>query len=92
MLQECLDRGFNGSVEPLFALLSDRHVPQDSELPETGMDIERSRRLGSIFVSAGDYGTRCSTVMLLGNNGNYQFHERVYNKNSEIISTVSYIT
>jgi uncharacterized protein with NRDE domain len=50
----------------LFALLGERHVAADADLPDTGIGIERERLLSPIFITTADgrYGTRCSTVVL----------------------------
>jgi uncharacterized protein with NRDE domain len=58
----------NGSalVERLFALLADDRPAPDPALPDTGVGLERERRLSPAFIrwpEAG-YGTRCSTVVL----------------------------
>ncbi|MGN6524872.1 MAG: NRDE family protein [Burkholderiaceae bacterium] len=50
----------------LFAALSDRGVPPDDRLPNTGIGRERERVLAPAFVRTPDgrYGTRCSTVIV----------------------------
>jgi uncharacterized protein with NRDE domain len=55
-----------GLVTRLFALLGDRRVAADADLPETGIGLERERMLSPIFITTPDgrYGTRCSTVVL----------------------------
>jgi len=62
--------------EALFAMLADRSIPADRELPDTGVGIERERELGSIFIASSAYGTRASTVLLLHSNACVQFEER----------------
>jgi uncharacterized protein with NRDE domain len=53
-------------IEGLFDALSDRSVALDSELPDTGVGLERERFLSSVFIVGLTYGTRCSSVMTLG--------------------------
>jgi uncharacterized protein with NRDE domain len=53
-------------VDALFALLADRTVPPDAELPDTGVGLAWERTLGSRLIDAGPYGTRVSTVLLVG--------------------------
>lgn len=53
-------------VEPLFAALADREPAQDAELPDTGIGLERERLLAPPFVLHPVYGTRCSSVLLVG--------------------------
>src|SRR5690554_6425546 len=52
-------------LEPLFAALADTSMAPDGELPDTGIGIELERRLSPPFVTGLDYGTRCSSVVLV---------------------------
>ena len=55
-----------GEPERLFALLGDRtRVSDEAQLPNTGLTREWERVLSSPFVQHPDYGTRCSTVLML---------------------------
>ena len=62
-----------GNVEPdvaaLFDLLADREPADDGALPDTGLPPEMERAMSSPFVLHSRYGTRCSTVLLLGHDG-----------------------
>lgn len=69
--------------DALFALLADRHVPKDSLLPDTGVDLEWERILSSMFIESPIYGTRSSTIVLIGNNKRIKLIEKVYNGNPE---------
>jgi uncharacterized protein with NRDE domain len=62
----------------LFALLSDRNRPADALLPSTGVGREWERLLSSAFIASDDYGTRSSTVVLIGRDGNIVFVERSF--------------
>lgn len=79
-------------VEPeaLLALLTDREVAEDGELPDTGIDMERERDLSPIFVDAGDYGTRSSTVVLRHADGHVAFYERSYERGTSPAETLTY--
>lgn len=66
------------SITALFDLLADRGVPADGDLPDTGVGIEWERRLAPLFVQAGDYGTRSSTVVVRESGGTTHLHERRY--------------
>jgi uncharacterized protein with NRDE domain len=58
--------GAADAPEELFALLADRtRVTDDSGLPHTGISREWERVLSAPFVQHADYGTRCSTVLML---------------------------
>ncbi|HEV7366061.1 MAG TPA: NRDE family protein [Gemmatimonadales bacterium] len=69
------DRASDLTAE-LFALLSDRTRPADALLPSTGVGPEWERLLSSAFIASDDYGTRSSTVVLIGRDGNIEFVER----------------
>jgi uncharacterized protein with NRDE domain len=61
----------------LFALLADRtRVSNEAELPHTGLTREWEHVLSSPFVQDPDYGTRCSTVLLLESSGACYLAER----------------
>jgi uncharacterized protein with NRDE domain len=53
-------------VEALFNALGDRSVAPDAELPDTGVGLERERFLSSAFIVGLTYGTRSSSVMIIG--------------------------
>jgi uncharacterized protein with NRDE domain len=53
-------------IEALLEALSDRSVAADTELPDTGIGLERERFLSSAFVVSPTYGTRSSSVMAMG--------------------------
>jgi uncharacterized protein with NRDE domain len=60
----------NASASELFTLLDDRATATaDEELPQTGIPPEWERVLSAPFVLNPDYGTRCSTVLLLEPSG-----------------------
>jgi uncharacterized protein with NRDE domain len=61
----------------LFALLADRtRVSNEAELPHTGLSREWEQVLSSPFVQDHDYGTRCSTVLMLETDGACYLAER----------------
>ena len=59
--------------------LQDRHRAADSTLPDTGVDLELERLLSPRFIVNENYGTRCSTVFLVRENGLCQLTEVSYN-------------
>jgi uncharacterized protein with NRDE domain len=65
----------------LFALLSDQSRPGDDRLPETGIGPEWERLLSSAFIASPGYGTRSSTVVLVGRAGQVTFAERSFGMN-----------
>lgn len=62
-------------VDPLFAALADPREAEDAHLPDTGVGLAWERRLSAAFIVGEDYGTRASTVILVGNEGLW-FEER----------------
>lgn len=61
-----------------FALLTDETIATDEELPDTGIGIEKERILSPIFIRTPIYGTRSSTIVLAGPDGELTLNERVY--------------
>lgn len=78
------------NIEAMFDLLADRQLARDASLPETGVGLERERALSPIFITTDDYGTRSSTVLLVGSSGGVEFHERTHEPGTTKISTVTY--
>lgn len=68
-------------VDPLafLALLSDRRLAADAELPATGVSLEWERALSAVQIRALGYGTRSSTVLTVRNDGLVTFLERSFN-------------
>jgi uncharacterized protein with NRDE domain len=66
-------------IESLLALLADRSIPPDEELPDTGVGIELERLLSPVFISSPAYGTRSSTVLLVDRENTVTFVERTFN-------------
>ncbi|MDP2226734.1 MAG: NRDE family protein [Moraxellaceae bacterium] len=54
------------STTALFSLLADDRAAPDDELPNTGVGLAMERMLSPPFIRSGGYGTRCSTVVLAG--------------------------
>jgi uncharacterized protein with NRDE domain len=65
-------------LERLWPVLIDTTPAGDGELPDTGLTRERERLLSSPFIVSDDYGTRCSTLIALGRDGDAQFVERSF--------------
>ena len=56
-------------MAPLFAALADTTPAPDAELPDTGVGVDLERALSPPFVRGERYGTRCSTIVLVGADG-----------------------
>ncbi len=77
----------NISSQQLFEFLYDGERAVDDQLPETGIGLERERALSSMFIKSPNYGSRCSTVILIGQENQVEFSERVYD-----LATFEYTT
>jgi uncharacterized protein with NRDE domain len=60
----------------LLELLADRSAADQDELRDTGLPRELERALSAPFVVHPQYGTRCSTAVLVGHDGRAIVHER----------------
>jgi uncharacterized protein with NRDE domain len=76
--------------EALFALLADRSQPPDEALPDTGIGLDRERVLSTVFIQSQDYGTRCSTVLLIDRTGRACLEERSFAPDSTLIARRCY--
>jgi uncharacterized protein with NRDE domain len=70
--------------QALLALLRDESQAQDEKLPGTGLSLEWERLLSSAFIRAPGYGTRCSTILLIDNQGRAQFHEWTWDERATL--------
>ena len=77
-LNALLRGGGSELIPNLFALLSDRGQAGDESLPSTGISLAWERLLSSAFVASKEYGTRSSTVVLVGRDGGVVFVERSF--------------
>lgn len=62
--------------DAMFALLADRTPGDEHELPDTGVGRDMERTLSSIFIPGDQYGTRASTLLLIGHDGRVRMRER----------------
>lgn len=71
--------GSEQSLEQLFTALRHDQPAPDADLPRTGLSLERERLLSSPFIISPDYGTRCSTVIIVNRLGQGLLRERSFN-------------
>jgi uncharacterized protein with NRDE domain len=64
--------------DSLFEILHDTAQPDKSELPDTGVGSEWEEKLGPIFITSDNYGTRSSAILTITDNGKITFYERTY--------------
>ena len=77
-------------VDPLdlLALLDDREVAPDAELPDTGVGIEWERRLSPVRIVADGYGTRVSTALVVDRDGGGRMAEQTWLPDGSASATV----
>jgi uncharacterized protein with NRDE domain len=66
------------SREKGFGLLADESLAADTDLPDTGVGIDRERILSPIFIRTPVYGTRGSTIVVANSKGGLELEERVF--------------
>lgn len=74
-LQAWVDTNHDG-LDPLWQALADERIAADADLPDTGVGIDLERRLSPAFIRGRDYGTRASTLVLVGHDGDSRIIER----------------
>ena len=78
VLAEALDH--DPDPEALLALLDDTEVAVDDALPSTGVGRDWERRLSSLRIVGDGYGTRSSTALVVGVDGDVSFVERSFDE------------
>ncbi len=78
----------SSSLDPLWEALADRALAADAELPATGVSLEWERRLSAPFIVSPGYGTRCSTLLLVGSAGRIRFVERSFDPSGALVGEV----
>ncbi|MFK8015641.1 MAG: NRDE family protein [Gammaproteobacteria bacterium] len=79
-LTDTLAGSKNTLVDTLFDALAQRHQARDQTLPDTGISLELERRLSAAFIHSPGYGTRCSTLVLIRDDGLATFIERAFDE------------
>lgn len=88
-LNELLGTGSQALIDGLFDLLCERTIAADDALPATGVGVERERVLSPAFIVSPGYGTRASTVVLIGNDGKVVFIERSFGEGGKHLGTTT---
>lgn len=76
-------------IEQLFKLVTDRTKAPIDALPITGVGLELEQLLSPMFIHMPQYGTRCSTVVLIDSNDHITFVERTFH-NGEFLFDQAY--
>jgi uncharacterized protein with NRDE domain len=69
--------------EKIFEILSDRSIPADDELPNTGVGLQWERILSPLFITSSNYGTRSSSIVLMAASGRVTVMERTFLKTED---------
>lgn len=65
-------------LDGLFLALADRSSAPDTELPDSGVGLQRERELSPAFIAGERYGTRASTVLLVNRGNEAVFVEKAF--------------
>ncbi|TDJ33200.1 MAG: NRDE family protein [Gammaproteobacteria bacterium] len=84
MLENCMDD------DSLLDILSDSSAADDESLPDTGLDQAIERMLAPPFVVSESYGTRSTTVVVIGRNGELRFVERSFDSSGSVTGEERY--
>lgn len=71
----------NHPLTDIFPLMMDSTPAKDSQLPSTGLPLALERAMSSIFITTPDYGTRCTTLLVIDRNHKASFIERQFSPN-----------
>ena len=82
LLEEHL-QGNNVDASSLLDALDDPAQAPDDLLPDTGVGLAWERALSPLFIRSPDYGTRASSVLLIGHDGAVTFAERTFEGGTE---------
>ena len=85
-LERALSKDEQGLETDLFALLLDRERADDAALPDTGVGLDKERWLSPVFISGQEYGTRCSTALIVGASQTL-FVERSFDSTGDVTQT-----
>ncbi len=89
LMREALARPFD--ADALLAAFDDTRTAEGAALPDTGVGLELEERLSAIRIAPhGGYGTRCSTVLAIGENGCVTFAERTWREDGGAGGIVRY--
>ncbi len=75
---EAIDR------KKLSELLRDQTTPSDDQLPDTGVGVALERVLAPVFITSPTYGTRSSSILTIGRNGEVDFTEITWHQTKSI--------
>ena len=74
----------------LLDLMTNEEIAADSDLPDTGIGIEKERMLSAMFIKSANYGTRNTTLIMIQNSGHVSFMERTYLNDRQKYQTLKF--
>ena len=75
-------------VENLFEAMNDDELAEDKKLPDTGVGIDKERMLSPMFIKSPQYGSRCTTVIMVDHNDKVLYAERTYDTTTFAYDTI----
>lgn len=91
-LQQLLTAPAEPAPEAILELLADETMPEDWELPDSGVGREHERILAPAFINGPVYGSRSSTVLLIARNGEVSLVERTFGPGGKRLGEVRYVS
>ena len=76
--------------QALLRLLRDERQAEAAQLPRTGVSQDWEQLLSSAFIRSADYGTRCSTVVLMDRQGRVSFTEWSWDVSGALVGQVNF--
>lgn len=75
------------ATEDLLAILADGRQSPGIDLPDTGGRRPAELHLAPLFITGAEYGTRCSTALVIGRSGRVEFLERSFDGQARAVAT-----
>lgn len=89
-IQDTLQKkGFD--PESMIVDMSDTTTAPDADLPSTGVPYEVEKQISSVFIPGEKYGTRCTTIVGIRNDGQIFFTEQTYGPEAILIGRNNFI-
>ena len=95
-LKRCRDkladivRENNTTLTSLFRIVADKKTAAANEITDDSLPFDVARSLSAPFIVTPEYGTRCSTVLLVGNDGLLEISERRFDSTGKAIGDSSF--
>lgn len=71
------------SQTAIFDLLADDVEAPDDQLPDTGLPKDIEKKVSPVFIKTESYGTRCSSILLIGRDDRVIFRERRFHAGTQ---------